>query len=95
MATIIFATSQKISEWQESKEREGGGTLFPGPELSCVAGAGQTNGESKSGLISHRMHRQWSAGLRSKWELVHYGSAARYFTSDLENGKDEKVVVTD
>lgn len=41
------------------------------------------------------MHRQSSAGLTSKWELVHYGSAARYFTSDLEIGKDEKVNVID
>lgn len=30
------------------------------------------------------MHRQSSAGLTSKWELVHYGSAARYFTTDFE-----------
>lgn len=32
MATIIFATSQKISEWQESKERDRreGGALFVG-----------------------------------------------------------------
>lgn len=41
------------------------------------------------------MHRQSSAGHRSKWELVHYGPAARYFTTHLEIGEDEEVIVTD
>lgn len=29
------------------------------------------------------MHQQSAAGRRSKWELVHHGSAARYFTSEV------------
>lgn len=69
---------------RKQREKFGGeGGIVSGPELSCVAGAGQTNRESNRGSISRRMHRQSSAGLRSKWELVHYGSAARYFTSDF------------
>lgn len=75
--------------WMARKQRERGGWrggIVCGSELPCVAGAGQTNGESNWGLISRRMHRQSSAGLRSKWELVHYGSAARYFTAELEIG---------
>lgn len=51
--------------------------------------------ESNRSLISHRMHRQSSAGHRSKWELVHYGSASRYFTDDSDTGEDEEVIATD
>jgi len=64
---------------RKQREREGG--IVSGPELLCAAGADQTNAESKWDLISHRMYCQSCPGLGSKWELVHYGSAARYFTA--------------
>ncbi len=68
--------AKREREW----EREARGGIVCGPQLPCIAaGAGQTIEESNWGLIPHRMHRQSSAGPRSKWELVHYGSAARYF----------------
>lgn len=89
MATIIFATSQKISEWQDSKEREGGGLCLWVQCCPALLEQCQTTGESNRGLISHRMHCQSCRGLCSKWELVHYGAAARYFTTDLDVGEDK------
>lgn len=88
MATINFATSQKISEWQDSKEREGGGLCLWVQCCPALLEQCQTTGESNRGLISHRMHCQSCRGLCSKWELVHYGAAARYFTTDLDVGED-------
>lgn len=81
--------------WMARKQREREGGIVYGPELPCVAGADQTNAESSWGLISLRMNCQFCPGLSSKWELVHYGSAARYFTTYLEIGPDEEGVVTD
>lgn len=80
--------------WMTRKQREGGGALFMGHTvagLCCWSKSDQSNCD----LISHRMRRQSSAGQRSKWELVHYGSASRYFTNDSDIGEGEEVIVTD
>lgn len=103
-------TTENDAEWPQSflqqvrkilngkkakREREGEGIVCDGTELPRVAGAGQTSGESNWGLIWRRMHCQSCPGLSSKWELVHYGSAARYFTAVYEIGQDDVVFVTD
>lgn len=76
--------------WMARKQREREGGIVCGPELPCVAGADQTNAESNWHLILLRMNCQSYPGLSSKWELVHYGSAARYFTIYLPIGWDEE-----
>lgn len=71
--------------WMTRKQRGRGGIVC-GPELSCVAEADRTNAESDWGFISHTMYRRSCPGLNSKWELVHYGSAARYLTRHQDGG---------
>lgn len=87
---------QQVRKFLNDKKAERGreGVLFVGHTvagLCCWSRSDQSN----CGLISHRMHRRSSAGYRSKWELVHYGSAARYFTNGSEFVEDGGVVVTD
>lgn len=76
--------------WMARQQRERGrGALFVGQCCPALLEQCQSTGESNRGLISHRMHCQSCRGLCSKWELVHYGAAARYFTTDLDVGEDK------
>lgn len=68
----------KKAEWEKERRGVGGHCLWPG---AAVFHWSRSNGMSDSGWILPRMHHHTPAGIRSKWELVHYGSAARYKTS--------------
>lgn len=71
-------------------ERNGGGVRVWGALFFCRAPSHQSGSKGErqphSGGISPRMHHHAAAGIRSKWELVHCGPAARYKTLTLTHG---------